>query len=275
MAIIKTRKDIIDILKHMDNIIFYTYNRYVSGHWEKDHLTESYYTQKLQLDNIISYSDLDEMKDNELKNMWSDIENNDITELKDDKQIDNVYICHEYTVSGDYGGNGSVGISNKNVLLEDHKHIEVIGGYGFSFCVIPLVYLLSYVDNPDNDEQEDLNQEIENIIELYQGLNDYPVIDEEEMSDVESELEDEAFDNWVEYDFKRELQGKFDLYDLEVKEGKESEIRGFFELLGERSNEYWINENNDMWISVERVIDGSNVTLEEVKEYFDIEEMED
>jgi len=276
--VIKTRKNIIDILKHMDNITFYTYNRFVSSEHSYDKngmvnlIHESYYTQKLPLGNSISYSDLEEMNDKELKELWSDLENNPIEELKDDKQIDNVYICHEYTVSGDYGGNGSVGISNKNVLLEDHKHIEVIGGYGSSFCVIPLVFLLSYVDEVETDEQEERNQEIENIIEIYSSLNDYPVIDEEEMSDVEEELKGEAFDNWVEYDFKRELQDKFNLYDLEVKEGKESEIRGFFELLAERSNEYWINENNDMWISVEKVIDGSNVTLEEVKEYFNVEE---
>jgi len=43
------------------------------------------------------------------------------------------------------------------------------------------------------------------MMEVFEGLDNYPVIDEEAMSAVEQEAEDEAWNNWVRHDYERAL----------------------------------------------------------------------
>lgn len=106
--------------------------------------------------------------------------------------------CEAFTV-GDYGGYGSVGEGNIRAL-ETYAHrpddwpegadvVDIVNGYYWSRQAwIP--------DCPEN-------------VELIEGLADYPVIDEEAMTEVESEWEVEAFKDYGSADIGRALRDEY------------------------------------------------------------------
>lgn len=266
------RENIIKRIRDMDNVDFYLYNRYVSAVYgyvdekRKDYkkLSDSYYTDEIPDDGILHSSDIEEMSDNEVKELFNDLETG--VPLIGEKQINNVYLSHEYSLSGDYCDGGTVGLSNKNVLVEDYHHYEVIGGYGSSFAIIPLTFLL----NEENIE----NGISDSILDVYQGLNEYPCIDEDELNQIESDGIDEAWDNWVRYDFINEISKKFNDKIDDIEEKFDKDCYELFSILMDRSNNYWFNDGGtDMWINIEDVV--KSVEYDELKEYFDIIEREE
>jgi hypothetical protein len=57
------------------------------------------------------------------------------------------------------------------------------------------------------------------LLDVLEGLDDYPIIDENDSQAMEMELIDEAWSNFGESDFLSAIQKKFDADDIEVKEG--------------------------------------------------------
>ena len=57
------------------------------------------------------------------------------------------------------------------------------------------------------------------LLDVLEGLSNYPVIDEEDSQAMEIELIDEAWSNFGESDFLSDIQKKFEADDIEVKEG--------------------------------------------------------
>ena len=177
----------------------------------------------------------------------------DIEKVDDIIIDDNLLISHDYSAYGDYGGYGSVGMSNHRILLEI-SHCDIYGGYGYHCAAIPLLYL---VNNP---EQADA------ILDIYQGLNDYPCIDDEDLSKLEHDLSTEAFNDYYKDDLIKVIENKFkiNIDDYNLKETMT--LWNLLETLSERSSNYWINEYTTMYIDIDRCVD--SMTIDDFKEYF-------
>ena len=211
------RKDkIIKRIENIDHISFWCYNHYDSSIRD--------YTQVIPADKSV---------------YWSDLEKLDNPDLSD---LENIYIMHDYTQMGDYGGS-LVEKSNYEVLTDGYGFIRVFGDYGSISCMISIQSLI------------DMEEESDTILDVLEGLNNYPLIDDDELYQQEQEQIEEAWDNWVEYDFKRAIELKYDI-DLDDYELiPDQTFRSIFDAAAENISEYWINESGyDMWINVDKVV---------------------
>lgn len=93
--------------------------------------------------------------------------------------------------SGDYGGS-TYQLSNAQALLEEFGGSpacrELIGAYGSYAVIIDPRYVS------------------EELLEALEALEDYPVLDEEHLSQLEEELKVEAFNCWLEGDLRRLIE---------------------------------------------------------------------
>jgi len=108
--------------------------------------------------------------------------------------------CTEFS---DYSG-GSVQRSNYRVILGDIEHRrpgieQIFGSHGYQ----ALAYDATLGPIPADDE----------LCEMLDGVNDYALIDDDDHSELESELEAEAWDDYGREDFKREVLGVLALHD--------------------------------------------------------------
>lgn len=95
----------------------------------------------------------------------------------------------------------------------------------------------------------DISEDVANFLN---GLQEYGLADEELNSQMESEAQDEAWDDWAKRDFQRALERRFDV-DLDDVDGEK--LFEIFHEAAERSNTYWVNEQGDsMYIDLDRVI---------------------
>jgi hypothetical protein len=189
----------IEDIKEIDNIDFFTYSAYIHGDYMKNE--KSYY-----IDNPISehlfYSDLNPIKSGEIK---EELKNRDI------------FLISKYMQYGDYDNSCMVERSNYKLFLEDHKEekgiFTISGGYGSSGIAISLNYLL----NPDNEDKA------QNIIDLLNSLNDYPCIDDEDMSNMEYDSFIESLDSWAIKEANDLLAKQFllEVYDFNEEKLKE------------------------------------------------------
>lgn len=213
------RKDkIIKRIENMDHISFWCYNHYDSSIRD--------YIQDIPADKSV---------------YWSDLEKLDNPDLSD---FENIYLMHDYTQMGDYGGS-LVEKVNTDILADEYGFVKVYGGYGSISCMISIQSLI------DMEEEES-----DTILDILEGLNDYPLIDDDELYQQEQEQIEEAWDNWTEYDFKRAIESRYeiDLDDYELI--PDQTFRSIFDQTAENISEYWINESGyDMWINVDKVVE--------------------
>lgn len=93
-------------------------------------------------------------------------------------------ISHELLCVGDYGGAGSLGEANIRAMEDTEGAYTEYGSHNFRQLWLP--------DTKDNRETID-------------GLDDYPSVDDEKVSEVEGEWEKEAWDSWVRSDLLRTI----------------------------------------------------------------------
>ena len=97
-----------------------------------------------------------------------------------------------FTTWGDYAA-GTVERANYIWFLENYKDnplvYDINGGYNSHSLICHIDILKD-----------------ESIKELIEGLDNYPLFDEETHSQLELELESESWDSWVKYDLKRALE---------------------------------------------------------------------
>jgi hypothetical protein len=140
----------------------------------------------------------------------------------------------------DYSG-GSVTVSNHRVFLERFENDEggepnpgirrVWGGYGTYGVAIRL---------------DSITEEIQEVLDR---LENYCVMDEDLMSEVERKAENEAWDSWV----KGDLVSALDKLGIEIDRDDERLPELFYEAM-ERENVYWENEEgNTAHVDVDRV----------------------
>jgi hypothetical protein len=150
----------------------------------------------------IYYHDLTEIKPGEIK---EELKNRDI------------FLISKYMQYGDYDNSCMVERSNYKLFLEDYKEekgiFTISGGYGSSGIAISLNYLL----NPDNEDKA------QNIIDLLNSLNDYPCINDEDMSTMEYDLFLESLDSWAIKEANNLLAHQFllEVYDFDEDKLKE------------------------------------------------------
>jgi hypothetical protein len=120
-----------------------------------------------------------------------------------------LYLISKYMQYGDYDDSCMVERSNYKLFLENFGDLNgvytISGGYGSSGIALSIAWL----SNPDNEDKS-----IE-IIDLLNNLNDYPCIDDEDMSNMEYESFLEALDNFAIRECNDLLSKQFllDVYD--------------------------------------------------------------
>ena len=159
----------------------------------------------------------------------------------------------DHALSGDYCGAPHTA-SNCRVLLEEFggspQCRETYGSYGSRSIAIDPRYL--------SDE----------LLESLQSLESYPVLDESDCSELELELQTEAWESWAERDFSRALEERLsslcgDETAEEIVESLSSDqLYSLFESLREEANEYWQSQSSpDQWIDVERIVERASSEL--------------
>lgn len=157
---------------------------------------------------------------------------------------DGEFISSNLWTGSDYSGS-LVEKSNQKELVEQFGKLpgvhELSGGHN----TYGLVFHVPTVMTWDESERTTL-------IDMLQGLENYPLINEEAHSLLEFEAQQEAWDDWAGRDFVREITKEYQLYDLTVLD--EDAFLRFFEEMRERANEYWeIETGGSAHIRLERI----------------------
>jgi hypothetical protein len=157
-----------------------------------------------------------------------------------------MHSVHKYTE-----GNDPVSAANRRVLdrwKEEHPARE-----------------LSVWDDSAGIEVGSHNEE---LWALWERLDNYPVLDEDELAPVELDQADEAWESWAADEFKRSLEKAFNIDDyIETNESvydafddlANDDLRELFERYAE-----WIPESGGMYVNVKRVVE--KVTKEDIEE---------
>ena len=156
---------------------------------------------------------------------------------------------------GDYGG-CTHNVSNARVLIDEFSSPElreIAGGYGSLGVAVDPRYLS------------------EDLLENLQSLENYPVLDEDDLSHYEMELQCEAWESWAEEEFRRALEIRLSEISSEEEaertaEGLSSEtLYEIFHQALEAGNLYWAHEcATSAWIDCEEV--ASEVPDESLRE---------
>lgn len=162
------------------------------------------------------------------------------------------YFAPHYLGGSDYSGS-LVEVSNHRVFVATFKAGQGVwwsdlhGGYGTFGVLVDPARIPS-----------DLVTE---VTEWLSGLDDYPLADEDDHSELEMEAQNAAWESWARRDFAIELEAQHDC-DLDGVDGEA--LFGLFIAAQDRANENWENQGgSEVWIDVDAV--AAEVTEDEVK----------
>jgi len=245
---LKMNESFISELKDINNLSFYQYNKYVSATYDQTNgmcklIKEAYYAYDIPDDcKAIWISDLEKV-DHQFA--YERI-------MADD--LEGLIIVHDYTVFGDYGGHGSVGMSNHRILVSEYDHIDLYGGYGSHMAACRIDKLIH------DEEYKD------QIFEIYNGLSDYPCIDDEDISNLEYDLSMEVFEDVYKSDLIDAIGSKFDLDMDDYDQIPDTSLWVLLETLSDRSATYWENEYTSMYIDIDQCVESMN--MDDFNQYF-------
>ena len=161
------------------------------------------------------------------------------------------YYIPEYLSGSDYSGS-TVELSNFNCFVDMYKKQlgisfwKLYGGHGTFGVAI------------------DWEKATEDMRETLNALDDYPLIDEDELSHLEMNLEEEAWGNYIESDFLRALRKKFDTEEDEerIDNLTSSEVYTLFRNAMEATNTYYVHESNTgPYVDIDRIVAGVTTLL--------------
>ena len=242
---IKMNEKFIDELKDINNLSFYQYNQYKLPTYSDSgvKVKESYYEYKIPHGcKSISLSHLEKV-DNQVA--YNRI-------MVDD--LEGLIIVHDYTTYGDYGGHGSVGMSNHRILVSEYDHIDLYGGYGSHMAGCKIDQLVTDEDYKDQ------------IFDIYENLDNYPCIDDEDLSNLEYDLSKEVFEDCYKSDLIDAISSKFEVDIDDYDQIVDTSLWDLLETLSERSNTYWKNEYTSMYIDIDHCVE--SMTIEDFNQYF-------
>jgi hypothetical protein len=174
-----------------------------------------------------------------------------------------VYVLPDMMSGGDYSNTGLVQKSNYRVFLERFGKLsgvhKVYGGFGTYAIAI----------------RHDLTESNEEIKEVLSKLEDYPLIDEDDHSQLEMEEQGIAWKDWARRDFIRallELDGIAEKFDedslakilrrkLYKTRRKFDPYETLFYNAAEAINECWEDDGGSMGIHVDKVAESAADTL--------------
>ena len=166
----------------------------------------------------------------------------------DDSESGELYFYVPCASGSDYSGS-TCERSNYLCFIESYGAEDWVfsayGGYDTYAACVGLTGLLTCADDTADA-----------ILDALEGLEDYPVLDEEALSQLESDLSDESWNNCYARDFERAIEKKFEgCADFDFSDG--SALREVFEDLREKCNVYWYNEGSghDMTVDLDAVVE--------------------
>lgn len=147
---------------------------------------------------------------------------------------------------GDYDNSCAVERSNYRVFLEEHKDSEFIkevsGWYGSSAIAVNL----NCTDSEINDK--------------LMSLLDYPCLNDDDVSMLESDIEFEYIDNFIQWDLSRLLKEKYeDYFDHEILD-KDKFIALWHELKEKNNIEFEVQSGGVGYMNTERLFEGADFT---------------
>lgn len=153
---------------------------------------------------------------------------------------------HRYLVYSGYSG-GPVERANVKAFREicdglDVEVYEIHGGYGTTAVGVSVS-----LDDTDPEAAEE-------IVQLFDGLTDYPAINDEAVGEEETSQQDEAWDSWVARDFVRELE---EFHDIEIEDYDSDILREVFEASREEAGVYWDSYSEGVTVDVKRVAEAT------------------
>jgi len=177
----------------------------------------------------------------------------------------------DYASGSDYSGD-LVEQSNYRVILglvesaeleENRDYITYTGGHG-TFALAIRVGALVATGNEDTDGW------LESILETIYGLEDYPLADESDHSEMELEAQNEAWEDYARSEFKTELSKYFHAQYFDCSASQYSIVQEMLEdtdwitddfansiawEMANYANVYWVNEQGDsMYLDVEEMV---------------------
>ena len=232
---LKMNEDFISELKDINNLSFYQYNKYSVE--SRDYIytipddCKAIWMEDLErVDHQVAYNRI----------------------MADD--LEGLIIVHDYTVFGDYGGHGSVGMSNHRILVSEYDHIDLYGGYGSHMAGCKIDQLVTDEDYKDQ------------IFDIYENLDNYPCIDDEDLSNLEYDLSKEVFEDCYKSDLIDAISSKFEVDIDDYDQIVDTSLWDLLETLSERSNTYWSNEYTSMYIDIDTCVE--SMTIEDFNQYF-------
>ena len=139
--------------------------------------------------------------------------------------------------------------ANYNAFLAAYGDLPgiytVYGGLGTYAIAISLEAYQAGVDG---------NENYADMLAALHALEDYPIIDDEELYQVRQEWQDKEWDDWACSEYLAALECRFD---LEFTDVSTEDVRQVFELTAGQANEYWESENSSSWIDVHRMADAT------------------
>jgi hypothetical protein len=126
------------------------------------------------------------------------------------------HFTHRLFTSGDYCGS-TVEKANRQVILEDSKLCERLGieslmeAYSTETLIFPIAAF----------EDEELK-------DIFKKLEDYPLLDDELLSELDRELEQECFDCFGRHDFKKHLVTLFPALEDKIEDLSTESIQSIY-----------------------------------------------
>lgn len=132
----------------------------------------------------------------------------EIVKYPEDFGVDAKSLFLKWTAYGDYNNTGTVQRSNHESMLKVYPWLQVFTlAYGYNVLYIPgeLEVAVEDVTNPEAERIEShMRSELDRLASDLEGLDGYPVFDEDHLSNLEHELTLEAIADWARTDIKDE-----------------------------------------------------------------------
>lgn len=179
------------------------------------------------------------------------------------------YVTDTALVTGDYGGGGAVGEANIRSILEaagEEWDTQSVSWREWDRADNmrqweedePITAPVVVIHCAYSHRQVWVRRDVAELSELVDGLEDYPLIDDDMHSSVEMEREDEAWESWVRSDLER-------LTGLDLDDYKDADVWSAYREAMEATNTYPVDEYDGVYIDVERIADEFKAMVEALK----------
>jgi hypothetical protein len=170
-----------------------------------------------------------------------------------DYTLSELYLIPSGLSSSDYFGSGVVGQVNRDVIrtmTADLPHvIEVYGGHNYA----DLAFDVRFFDSEYSEAHRD-------VIDSLVSLCEYPVLCEDSLYALESDLEREAWIDWAESEFLHALEMRYGDLDIPSRD-----LEKIFSDAQCMAQEYWVHESSGPYVDVQSIADSATVPDEYIR----------